>query len=141
MKFKNAINVVCDGVKYTVKKFKKKFEQQFTAQLEWKASITLPNVSLSDVVKEKSPKPKTDKKTGKETPGIKYPGDDPTVSPGKGWEWRGPSDKGSWYNPKTGESLRPDLNHPEPIGPHWDYKDSNGIWHRVNPDGTLAPKH
>ena len=55
MKFKNAINVVCDGVKYTVKKFKKKFEQQFTAQLEWEASITLPNVSLSDVVKEKSP--------------------------------------------------------------------------------------
>ena len=51
-----------------------------------------------------------------------YPGDDPTISPGKGWEWCGPSDKGSWYNPKAGESLRPDLNHPEPIGSHWDYK-------------------
>lgn len=47
-----------------------------------------------------------------------YPGDDPTISPGKGWEWCGPSDKGSWYNPKAGESLRPDLNHPEPIGSH-----------------------
>ena len=57
--FKNAVKVVCDGVKYTVKKFKKKFEQQFTAQLEWEVNIKAPNINLSDVVKEKSPKPKT----------------------------------------------------------------------------------
>ena len=73
-------------------------------------------------------------------PKIKYPGNNPKVSPGIGWEWRGPSDKGSWYNPKTGESLRPDLDHPQPIGPHWDYKDPNGIWYRLFPDGSIEPK-
>ena len=31
-----------------------------------------------------------------EVPNVKYPGDDPTVSPGEEWEWRGPEDKGSW---------------------------------------------
>ena len=29
-------------------------------------------------------------------------------------------DKGAWVNPNTGDSLHPDLNHPMPIGPHWD---------------------
>ena len=60
----------------------------------------------------------------------KYPGDDPTKSPGKGFEWRGRGDpasgNGSWYNPGTGESWHPDLNHGPPIGPHWDYTPSRG---------------
>jgi hypothetical protein len=40
-------------------------------------------------------------------------------------EWRGapganPGDpNGSWYNPETGESLHPDMEHNPPIGPHW----------------------
>lgn len=54
-----------------------------------------------------------------------WPGDDPTKSPGDGFEWRGKlpvgGDKGAWYNPFTGDSLHPDLNHPQPIGPHWDW--------------------
>lgn len=68
-------------------------------------------------------------------------GDDPTVSPGEGFEWRGKGDptsgKGSWYNPTTGESLHPDFNHPEPINPHWDYaspESSNDA--RLYLDGT-----
>ena len=28
---------------------------------------------------------------------------------------------GAWFNSSTGDSLHPDLNHPEPIGPHWDW--------------------
>lgn len=44
---------------------------------------------------------------GPPEPGVKYPGDDPTVSTGEGFEWRGkgtPAEgKGDWYNPKTGE--------------------------------------
>jgi RHS repeat-associated protein len=44
---------------------------------------------------------------------------DPTKAPHPDFEWRGPSDKGAWYNPKTGESLRPDLNHPPGVAPHW----------------------
>jgi hypothetical protein len=76
-----------------------------------------------------------------------YPGDDPTKSPGEGWKWTGrenskPGDKdGNWHNPETGESLRPDLNHPDPVGPHWDYRPSQGKpWYRIFPDGTISPK-
>ena len=45
-----------------------------------------------------------------------YPGDDPNKSPGP--DWTRPVEDGNWFNPKTGESLGPDLNHPEPLGPH-----------------------
>jgi RHS repeat-associated protein len=66
--------------------------------------------------------------------------DNPAESPGAGWEWRGPADKGSWFNPATGESLHPDLEHPEPIGPHYDYRAPDGQFYRIFPDGTVVPK-
>ena len=76
--------------------------------------------------------------------GIAYPGDDPTKAPGEGWEWRGKgpvgSSRGSWYNPGTDESLHPDLNHPDPIGPHWDVVDPDGKEFRWFPDGRIEPK-
>lgn len=61
----------------------------------------------------------TDKGTGSAGGGApKFPGWNPSQSPGKGYEWRGKGDpssgKGSWYNPKTKEILHPDLNHPAP---------------------------
>ena len=56
--------------------------------------------------------------------------DNPTDSPGPGWGWRGSGSpetgKGAWTNPETGESLHPDLDHPPPIPPHWDYKPARG---------------
>lgn len=61
----------------------------------------------------------------------KWPGWDPTRAP-EGFEWRGapgsqPGDPdGTYYNPDTDESLYPDLNHPAPKGPHWDYWPPNG---------------
>jgi hypothetical protein len=74
-------------------------------------------------------------------PNVTYPGNDPTVPPGEGFEWRGKSpeggDKGAWYNPDTGESWHPDLEHSEPIGPHWDYTDENGNKWRVFEDGRI----
>ena len=63
----------------------------------------------------------------------------------EGWEWRGSgppgSSQGSWYNPQTGQSLHPDLNHAPPIGPHYDYSgpDAPGGL-RIFPDGTVEPK-
>jgi RHS repeat-associated protein len=67
-------------------------------------------------------------------------GTDPTASPGKEFEWKGKgkpgSKQGSWYNPNTGESLHPDLDHPPPIKPHWDYEGPNGEKARLNTDGT-----
>ena len=54
-----------------------------------------------------------------------WPGDDPTIAPGDGFEWRGNgsvgSDEGAWFNPITGDSLHPDLHHPVGIDPHWDW--------------------
>jgi RHS repeat-associated protein len=55
----------------------------------------------------------------------------PGVSPGKDWVWKGSdtpqSGKGNWVNEKTDQKLHPDLNHPDPKGPHW------GL---TQPDGT-----
>lgn len=32
------------------------------------------------------------------------------------------------------------LTHQEPIGPHWDYRDPTGQWHRIYPDNRKEPK-
>lgn len=76
---------------------------------------------------------------------LMYPGNNPANAP-KGFEWKGQpgsnpgSENGNWYNPETGESLHPDLNHPNPIGSHWDYRDSSGKWWLILPDGSKIPK-
>ncbi len=72
-------------------------------------------------------------------------GSDPTKCPGEGFEWKGNgapgTGKGSWSKGKgeCKESLYPDLKHPDPIGPHWDYKSSQGEW-RLKLDGTWESK-
>jgi len=67
-------------------------------------------------------------------------GKDPSKCPGQGFEWRGKgkpgSSRGSWYNKETGESLHPDLDHPIPKKPHWDYQGPSGNKARLNTDGT-----
>lgn len=70
--------------------------------------------------------------------------EDPTISPGAGWVWvgNGPvgSAQGNWYNSEHDSSLHPDLAHPPPIGPHYDFKDWLGRWFRWFPDGSIVPK-
>ena len=70
--------------------------------------------------------------------------EDDAVSPGEGWEWRGPgapgTGKGAWFKPDTRETLHPDLNHPDPIGPHWDYRAPDGTFYRIYLDGSVVPK-
>jgi hypothetical protein len=65
-------------------------------------------------------------------------------SPGPGWEWRGQQpvggERGAWYRPATGETLHPDLNHPAPVGPHWDWRAPDGTFWRIFPDGTVVPR-
>ncbi len=55
-----------------------------------------------------------------------WPGDDPSIPPGDGFEWRGPgkvgSEFGEWYNSITGDQLHPDLDHLPPKGPHWGWR-------------------
>lgn len=79
------------------------------------------------------------------TPQNPWPGNDPTKAP-PGTEWRGrpgstPGDgNGNYYNPNTTESYRPDLDHGDPIGPHWDYRSGDGQWYRIFSDGSKVPK-
>jgi hypothetical protein len=74
-----------------------------------------------------------------------YPGNDPKVSPGAGFTWRGgsgsiPGDaRGAWYNAAIDTSLHPDLNHGPPIGPHWDLTNPFGAF-RIFPDGSIKLK-
>ena len=72
--------------------------------------------------------------------------DDPTKPPvgpdGAEWPWvegKKPG-TGGFKNPNGPESLSPDVNHPDPIGPHWDYNDRKSDGYRIFPDGTIAPK-
>jgi hypothetical protein len=48
--------------------------------------------------------------------------------------------QGNWYYPNTKEWLRPDLNHPEPIPPRWDYGTPDGKTYRKFPDGSFEIK-
>lgn len=74
---------------------------------------------------------------------------DPSVPPvgpdGQSWPWRGPDapggPRGGYVNPSNpDQSAHPDLSHPAPVGPHWDFTDrKTGGW-RVYPDGTVKPK-
>ena len=49
--------------------------------------------------------------------------------------------EGNWYNEATGESLHPDLNHPPPKKPYWDYQGPDfPKGERLNTDGTWEAK-
>ena len=55
----------------------------------------------------------------------RYPGNNPNRKPDGFTEWRGKppvgGEKGAWCNPRNKQSLHPDFNHAEGIGPHWDW--------------------
>ena len=77
--------------------------------------------------------------------GVQPNFEDPSIPPGPGWEWygNGPpgSPRGAWFNHATGQSLHPDLDHAEPIGPHYDYigPDTGGRSIRIYP-GEEVPE-
>ena len=70
--------------------------------------------------------------------------ENPTESPGDDWEWRGSgppeSNKGNWVNPDTEEWLHNDMNHGDPIGPHFDWGAPDGKDYRIFPDGRVELK-
>ncbi len=109
-----------------------------TAKLAKMADKTSDAAKVANKVDNVGDSAKTLKKS------IKYPGNNPSQSPGKGFEWRGNSTpdkgKGNWYNPKTREKWNADLKHGDPIGPHWDYSDAKGNSYRVFPDGRIEKK-
>lgn len=51
----------------------------------------------------------------------------------------GRGDRGSWVNKQAGEQWHPDLNHGEPVGPHWDYTDQFENKWRIFPEDNLIP--
>ena len=74
-----------------------------------------------------------------------FPGTDPSAAP-PGTQWRGApgsvpgGSSGNYFNPATGESFHPDLNHPPPIGPHWDWRAPDGSWWRIFRNESALPK-
>ncbi len=70
----------------------------------------------------------------------------PANSPGSDWVWRGKpgepagGDKGAWFNPKTGETLHPDLGHGGKVGSHWDWRDADGNYWRLLPGGKIEQR-
>jgi RHS repeat-associated protein len=69
---------------------------------------------------------------------------DPTHNPWPGegeWHGTGPvgSDRGAWFNPKTDESLHPDVAHGPPDGPHWDYSIGGKDFVKLQPGDPLPP--
>jgi len=79
--------------------------------------------------------------TARPLPNIKYPGDDPARPPGGGFIWVGRGmvgfRGGEWVNPATREKWHPDLEHADPIGPHWDYTAPDKKKYRVFEDGRV----
>ena len=103
---------------------------------------TASNFSFEvDLPKEHSSPCEAEEET--EVPEVTYPGDDPAEAP-DGTSWRGSgtqgSKEGNYYNQETGESWHPDLDHPDPIGPHWDYRDRAGAWWRIGKGNIITPK-
>jgi len=50
--------------------------------------------------------------------------------------------RGGWYNPEKNWTLHPDMDHPEPIGPHWDWIDEDGNKFRITPQAPpIDPLH
>lgn len=65
----------------------------------------------------------------------------PNASPGPDWSRYPPGNPlSNLHNLKTDEYLRPEISHPLPIGPHWDYKDANGCEWRIYSDGSSSLK-
>ena len=68
---------------------------------------------------------------------------DPATSPGSKFEWRGKgepgSEEGSWFDPESGEYLRPDFKESS-HGPHYDYRAPDGSRYRIYPEGRIEPK-
>ena len=50
-----------------------------------------------------------------------------------------PNDK-IYHNPKTGETLSPDLQHSPNKPPHWDYRDPSKKWWRILENGDMIAK-
>lgn len=77
---------------------------------------------------EEEQNPETDEKKKKPPYCGQELGNDPTKCPGEGFEWKGKggpeTGKGNWVKNDglpTQVSLHPDINHPPPKAPHWDY--------------------
>jgi hypothetical protein len=44
---------------------------------------------------------------------------------------------GNWVNDKTGQKLHPDLDHPDPKGPHWGLQQPDNEKFDIFPDGRV----
>lgn len=74
----------------------------------------------------------------------RYPGDDPTQSPGRNWLWVGTGKPGSqngyWVNQLKYEVLKPHMDRNESLLLHWEYRTQRGRQYRFLPDGSIIQK-
>jgi len=113
------------------------------------AAIAIASYAISGFVVDVLFNEKADDAEGPALEGVpEFDFDDPEKPPvgedGEEWEWRGQlpagSAKGAWKNPNGPESIHPDLDHSEPVGPHWDFNDRKGPGWRIDRDGNATPK-
>ena len=92
---------------------------------------------------EKANEEKEDQQRKKPRFDGKKLGEDPSKCPEEGFEWKGngppETRQGNWVNKDKKEKLYLDLNHPEPIEPHWDYSTPEGKY-RLFLDGSWESK-
>ena len=95
-------------------------DSRFMDNIEWIKSKA--QELWQDAVQTAAQKHENNSTKSYEEPDSAYPGDEPTVPPSEGWVWRGPDapggERGAWYNPETGETLKLDLDHEGSIGAH-----------------------
>ena len=114
--------------------------------LTWMAT-NLPSDAPPDAVRAwqaKAAQPdqtSQDNTSNPEKPSYPVPELDENGHP-KGDEWTPPTSPDANYTkPKPSkEYLRPDPNHPQPIGPHSDWRDPSGKTWRIFKDGRVLPK-
>lgn len=133
---------VAGAVAYGGYKAIEALNKNYRSSSAWDLSNHTLNVTKSaNVDDQKETKKKKPPYSGEEL------GNDPTKCPGEGFKWKGKgapeSGQGSWVkeNDTEKEILHPDLNHPPPKKPHWDYTGpdwEDGV--RLNIDGTWEPK-
>ncbi|ATC87491.1 hypothetical protein PARC_a3070 [Pseudoalteromonas arctica A 37-1-2] len=75
---------------------------------------------------------------------FESPANHPIGQDGLKWPWHGKQPQGGKFggykNPNGPESIHPDLDHGEPIGPHWDFNDRKGPGWRIYPNGGVKKK-
>ena len=137
-KFRNAISVVCDNVKYTYKKFKKLFATQF----KFTYNISINNIRLADSIPEYNHIKSNAKTIPNKYPWNELPTsgehkfDPPVDKSGNSVLKKGPN---GGAMDKKGNEWTIDKQGARSGNPHWVVQHKNGSYTNVNPESSNNP--